>query len=90
MSEIQDLFFELLFGSGAMFGLIILISIALIIAVLVKYSSSIFMVIFLFLAWEYFGHITATSLNAWYFIISLVVTAFLGAIFANDVTSKKH
>jgi hypothetical protein len=86
LSEIETLFFELLFGSGGWFGLILLVAVALIVGVVVKYSSIIFMVIFMFLAWEYFDHITNSSMNAWFCIIALVVILFLGVIFYEDVT----
>jgi len=86
MSEIETLFFELLFGSGAFIGLTLLIAAALIVAVAVKYSSIIFMILFAFLSWEYFKNISPTSLNAWYFLISLIVALFLGVKLYEDIT----
>jgi len=86
VSEISELFTELLFGSGALIGLTLLMAVAFIVSAKVKYAASIFVVIFLFLAWEYFSHITATSMNAWYFLICLVVAVFLGGFIYQDVT----
>ena len=86
MSEISELFTELLFGSGALIGLTLLLRVALVVRAKVKYAATIFLVMFLFLAWEYFAHITATSMNAWYFLICLVVAVFLGGFLYHDVT----
>lgn len=86
--EIIDLFTELLFGSGAFFGLIIIIGLVLLISVQVKFSSPIFIVLLLFLAWEYFNHISDTTLNAWYFLIVLMTCALLGYIFYRDMEKR--
>lgn len=88
MSEISDLFTELLFGSGWWFGLSLLVAAALLVSSQVKYSATVFIMVFLFLAWEYFGNITADSLNAWAMIICLLVSLFLGGILYRDVSKK--
>ena len=85
MNEIEQLFYELLFGSGAIIGLILIISIALLVSFKVKYSSLIFVVILLFFAMDYLDKITATTMHAWYFLISLIAIVFLAGIFYEDV-----
>jgi uncharacterized membrane protein len=85
MSEVSEIFTELLFGSGAWIGLVLLISIALLVGYKVKYASALFLVIFIFLGWEYFSHITASSMHFWYFLISMMACIFLGAKFVDDI-----
>ena len=83
--EIAEVFNELLFGSGALIGLILIISIALLVSLKAKYSSAIFIVILLFFAMDYLDKITASTMHAWYFLISLISILFLGTILYRDL-----
>ena len=83
--EIAELINELLFGSGALIGLMVIICLALLVSIRVKYSSMIFIVILLFLAMDYLQKITATTMHAWYFLISLIGIGFLAGILIRDI-----
>lgn len=86
MSEASEMFTELLFGSGAWIGLILIMSVSLLVVYKIKYSSILFLIIFIFLGWEYFAQITSTTMHFWYFLISMIMCIFLGAKFIGDVT----
>lgn len=84
----EEVFNELLFGSGAWIGLILVIGICLLISSRIKYSGSIFMLILIFLSFEYWGRITATSMHAWFVIICLLGVLFHGFILYGDLRKK--
>jgi len=81
MSEIAELFTELLFGSGAWFGLILIFAIAVLVCYKVKEATIVFMIVLIFLSLEYLQHMADSSMHVWYFLISLVEVCVLGAIF---------
>jgi hypothetical protein len=56
LSQAQDLFFELLFGEGAIFGLVLLISIFLLLSVANRYIGACFIPVSLLLIIEYMAH----------------------------------
>jgi len=84
MSEITELFNELLFGSGAWLGLILIVGIIISVALLSKnrVANLIFAIISLFMGIEYFSHVTTSSNFMWSGIIMFILTIFLvyGAI----------
>ena len=72
MTQAQDLFFELLFGEGAIFGLVLFISIFLLLSVANKYVGACFIPVSLLLIIEYMAHGFY-----WGSIIMVVVTVIL-------------
>lgn len=87
--EFIEFFNELLFGSGAWIGLILILSIALLVSYKAKYSSIIFMMILIMLNWEYWGEvgdkILESSVFMWSIIISYMGIIILGAILLRDL-----
>ncbi len=81
MSEITDLFNELLFGAGAWLGLPIIIALAFIVSSQYKHASLPFIVFFLFLGIENLTRITNESMNAWFALICWVVAGLLGVLY---------
>lgn len=89
MSEIVEFFTELMFGSGAWFGLLIILAIAFIVSYKAKYSSLVFIMILLFLGITYMdevgNEISPTSMFVWAIIIDFVGVIILGLILARDL-----
>ncbi len=90
MSEISDLFNELLFGAGAWIGLPILIAVAFIVSSQYKHASLPFILIFVFLGFENATRIADIygSMNVWFMLICWGVSAILGALYIKGLTSK--
>ena len=88
MSEIVEFFNELMFGSGAWFGLILIVSIALLVSYKAKYSSLIFIMILVFMGLNYWeemgGKISVTSNFMWAIIIDFIGIIILGLVFLKD------
>lgn len=89
MSEIIEFFNELMFGSGAWIGLILILSIAFLVSYNAKYSSLVFIVILIFMGLNYWdevgGKISLTSTFVWSIIIDFIGVIILGLILMKDV-----
>lgn len=68
--EFQEFFEELLYGSGAWLGLILILSIVLIVSLKVKYSSALFVPIMIFLGLFYLENVSESA----DFIYSVFIT----------------
>jgi len=87
MTLITELFSELLFGSGAWFGLLLILAVCLLVAYQVKYSGIFFTLFLLFLGIQYLTKITNENyMNVWFMFISWGVSAFCFAMFYGDAT----
>ena len=88
MSEIVEFFNELMFGSGAWYGLILTLSIALLVSYKAKFSSLIFILILTFMGFRYLeeigGMISVENSFCWAFIINCLGVVILGYIFLRD------
>jgi len=84
-AEITEVFEELLFGSGAWIGLIIILAIMLPLSVKLKYSSAIWIIVMIFLEIEYYNNISRSSNFMWAIIISLMAIAFFAYRLYEDV-----
>jgi len=84
-AEITEVFDELLFGSGAWIGLIIILAIMLPLSVKIKYSSVIWIIVMIFLEIEYFNNISRESNFMWAIIISLMAIGFFAYRIYEDV-----
>jgi len=77
MSEITEVFNELLFGSGAWIGLIIILVLCLGASYKIKYSGILFAIILLFLGFEYLNHISVSENFMWSVVICFISVIFL-------------
>lgn len=86
--EFIEFFEELLFGSGAWLGLILIIGVTFAIAYKAKYTSMLFMLILIFMGFNYLDEIGANiSLDnsfCWAFIIDLMGVVIMGYVFLRD------
>lgn len=90
MGLIDELFTALLFGSGAWFGLLIIVAVALLVSYTVKYSGVFFTVFLMFLGVQYLSRITNTDyLNVWFLLITWGLASLCAYLFYEDVTKKK-
>ena len=89
MSEIIEFFTELMFGSGAWYGLILTLSIALLVSYKAKFSSMVFIMILTFMGFQYLqeigGMISVENSFCWAFIINCMGIVILGYIFLRDM-----
>lgn len=80
--EFIEFFTELMFGSGAWFGLILVLAVAFTVAYQIKLTSVLWIFILLFLNFEYWAHIGAeisiSSNFVWAIIITYVAMALMG------------
>jgi hypothetical protein len=78
MTEINwgSLFYELLWGSGAWLGFLIMALGCLFVVSKVKYSGFIFIPFWLLVALDYFFHINPSSNFTWLGILSLLMMIF--------------
>lgn len=92
--EFIEFFEELLFGSGAWLGLMLILAIGFIVASTVKYSGLVFILIYIFMFFEYFdemgGLIAVSSTFMWACIIDLVAVALMGVMFYKSVVTEKR
>lgn len=83
--EFIEFFTELMFGSGAWFGLMLVLALAFIVAYEVKISSPVWFFILLFLNLEYWaqlgGEISVSSNFVWAIIITYVAMALMAGNF---------
>ena len=88
MSEIVEFFNELMFGSGAWFGIILVLGICFLVAYKAKFSSIPFMMILIFMGYQYLeeigGKISVENSFCWAFLISMMGVVILGYIFLKD------
>lgn len=90
MGTIDELFTALLFGSGAWFGLLLIIAVCLVVAVAVRYSGVFFTLLLIFLGYQYLTHISnADYLNLWFMFITWGASALCFGIFYGDYSAKK-
>ena len=89
MSEIIEFFNELMFGSGAWIGLILILSIAFLVSYKAKYSSLVFIMILIFMGMNYWdevgGKISFTSNFVWAIIIDFIGVIILALILLRDL-----
>ena len=86
MGIVDDLFTALLFGSGAWFGLLLIIAVCILVAYTVKYSGVFFTLFLIFLGYEYLTRITnANYMNIWFMLITWGASALIFAMFYQDV-----
>lgn len=92
--EFIEFFTELFFGSGAWLGLILILAILFVVAYTVKYSSVIWILVLIFLTFEYWdqvgGEISIQSSFVWAIIICFVGMALLGTMFIRDIQSARR
>jgi len=75
--EFQELFNELLYGSGAWIGFLIILSIILLVSVSVKHSGIIFIPICIFIGIFYLDNVAVNSNFMWSAIIMFLLPFFL-------------
>ena len=86
MGLIDDLFAALLFGSGAWFGLLLIIAVCLLVSYQVKYSGVFFTLFLIFLGYQYLTNITNEAyMNLWFMFISWGASALVFAMFYGDI-----
>lgn len=85
--EFIEFFEELLFGSGAWLGLILIVSIAFLVVSQVKYSSVFFAVIFLFLGIFYLEEVSSMSNFIWAVVI---VWFMIPVLVLSDITRHRR
>ena len=87
-----EIFDELLFGSGAWIGLMLILGFMFVIAYKAKYTSVLFLLILLFLNFEYWGQIgyaiDVTSNFMWSIVISYVAMVFMGLVLYHDIKHR--
>jgi len=82
--EFIEFFQELMYGSGAWIGLIIILGISLLVVAKVKYSSAPFAIIFLFLGIFYLNNVAADADFIWaVLIIMWLLTLILFGLFSS-------
>jgi len=77
MNEAQEFFQELMFGSGAWLGLILILGLMILITYKVKEAGFAFLLISIFLGIEYFNNVSASSNFFWSGIIMFLFGAML-------------
>lgn len=89
LSEIVELFNELLFGSGAWLGLILILSVAFLVSYKAKYSSIMFILILIFMGLNYWdeigGKISLSSNFVWAIIIDFIGIIILSTVLYRDI-----
>jgi len=77
VGEAQEFFQELLFGSGAWIGLILIIAIMLLVSAKTKMGGIFMCIICIFLGLEYFSNVATSSNFMWSAIIMFITGAML-------------
>lgn len=89
MSMVDDWFNALMFGSGAWFGAIIILSMAVLVSYKARYSSAFFIVILIMLEFNYLQQIgnliDITNNFVWAFVINGIGLMVVASIFLKDV-----
>lgn len=90
--EFEDLLNEFMFGAGAWISLMLILGFMFIVAYKAKYTSILFLLILLFLNfeyWEQIGYAIDVSSNfMWSIIITYVAMIFMGLILYNDIKNR--
>jgi len=90
--EFIEFFTELLFGSGAWIGLMLILGFMFVVAYKVKYTSVLWIFILLFLNFEYWGQIggeiSITSNFMWSIIITYVAMLLMAANFIQAIRKR--
>jgi len=91
--EFIEFFTELMFGSGAWFGLIIILAICFLGAWKAKYSAPLWILILLFMGFQYLeqigDEISVTNNFAWSWLIAWMGAGIIGFIFYQQLNTKK-
>ena len=77
VGEASEFFTELLFGSGAWLGLILIIAIMLLVSAKTKTGGIFMCIISIFLGLEYFNNVSTSSNFMWSAIIMFITGALL-------------
>lgn len=77
MSEAEQLFTELLFGSGAWIGFLLVISIVFLMTWKIKESGIIFIPFTIFMGISYLQNVSASSNFMWGSILMFITSVFL-------------
>jgi len=77
MSEIQQAFTELLYGSGAWLGLILIVTIIVVTSHRNKYLALIFIPVTIFMGISYLNNVTLNSDLTWMALIMFITSTFL-------------
>jgi hypothetical protein len=83
--EFIEFFNELLFGSGAWMGAILISAIILLVTYRVKYSGVVFMPICIFLGMQYLNTVPANSNLMWIAILMFIMAIYSLAMLIRDV-----
>ncbi len=86
--EFQEFFNELLFGTGAWLGLIIIVAIIVIVTMREKLSSAIFLPICIFLGIQYFNSVPSNSNLVWGAILMFIMAVYCIGVLIDGV--RKH
>jgi hypothetical protein len=86
--EFLEFFNELLFGSGAWIGAIIIVSIVALTTLRAKLSGVIFMPICIFLGIEYFNKISSNSNLMWIGILMFIMAIYCLTMMIMEVQQK--
>jgi hypothetical protein len=85
MSEISDLFTELLYGSGAWIGAILISAIILLVTSRVKYSGAVFMPITIFMGMQYLNTVSTNNNLMWMGILMFIMSIYSLGMLIKDV-----
>jgi hypothetical protein len=77
MTAMADVFTELLLGSGAFFGFLIIESLIIGLATKLKEIGILMLLPNLILAFEYFNNVSTNSDLAWYGVMTILIDVFL-------------
>lgn len=90
--EFEALFNEFMFGAGAWLSLMLILGFMFIVAYKAKYISVLFMLILVFLNFEYWAQIgyaiDVSSNFMWSIIITYVAMLFMGLILYHDIKNR--
>jgi hypothetical protein len=77
MSDVSMIFQELLLGTGAFFGFLIIESLIIGLATKLKEIGILMLLPNLILAFEYFNNVSTNSDLAWYGVMTILIDVFL-------------
>jgi hypothetical protein len=83
--EFTEFFQELLFGTGAWLGALLIVSIIVIVTVKNRLSGAIFMPICIFLGIQYFNTVSASSNLMWIGILMFIMAIYCLAMLIMEV-----
>ena len=88
--EFTEFFNELLFGTGAWLGAIIIAAVVLLVTFRVRYSGAVFMPICVFLGMQYLGTVNPQSNLTWIGVLMFVLAIYCLGMLMRDVKASKH